>query len=86
MAPTTRSGAVSNRIVPPSQQQQNVVPPARERTEQEDGYDLIEQLKRTPARISIAQLLQCSPSHWQALLDVLKNAWVQKDIPPESLG
>lgn len=43
-------------------------------------YDIIEQLKKAPAKISIMSLLQSSETHKRHLMDVLKRAHVPKNI------
>lgn len=46
-------------------------------------YDVVEQLKKTPAHINILSLLLTSEPHRDALLDILKDAQVPKDMSPD---
>ncbi|KAJ8532930.1 hypothetical protein K7X08_015819 [Anisodus acutangulus] len=41
-------------------------------------YSVVEQLKKTPAQISLLSLLMNSPDHGRALLEVLKEAYVRE--------
>ncbi|KAH7848754.1 hypothetical protein Vadar_007298 [Vaccinium darrowii] len=47
-------------------------------------YDVVEQLKKTPAHINILALLLSSEPHREALLSIIKEAQVPKDISPEN--
>lgn len=48
-------------------------------------YNIVEQLKKTPAHIDILSLLLTSSHHREALLSIFKEAHVPKDISPEDL-
>ena len=48
-------------------------------------YNVVEQLHKQPARISILSLLMNSESHREALLKVLNQAYVSKDISVDKL-
>lgn len=48
-------------------------------------YDVVEQLKKTPAHINILSLLLTSDKHRDALLSILKEAHVPNDISPDAL-
>jgi len=43
-------------------------------------YDVIEQLKKTPARISLLSLMLTSKPHRRALLKMLNEAYVKPDF------
>ena len=49
-------------------------------------YDIVEQLKRTPAKISLLSLVLNSESHRKALQKVLNEAYVPQDINPDAMG
>ena len=46
-------------------------------------YDVVEQLKKTPAKISLFSLIMSSEAHRNALKKVLDQSYVNKDITPE---
>ena len=46
-------------------------------------YDVVEQLKKTPAKISLFSLIMSSEAHRNALKRVLDQSYVCKDITPE---
>ena len=48
-------------------------------------YDILEQLKKTPARISLLSLILVSEPHWKELLRVLKEAYVKPDVTLENM-
>jgi len=48
-------------------------------------YDIIQHLSKTPAKISVKELIERSPSHWQALFKFLQEISVNTDLPPENL-
>lgn len=48
-------------------------------------YKIIEQLNRTPARISLLSLIMSSEPHRAALLHILEQAHVRHDITVENL-
>lgn len=50
------------------------------------GYDIIEQLKKTRADISLWELIQDSPLHCEAILKILQGAFVSKEISSERLA
>lgn len=47
------------------------------------SYDIVDQLKKVPAKISIMELLQSSATHNKALLDVLSQAYVPMNMEEE---
>ncbi|KAJ8562448.1 hypothetical protein K7X08_011739 [Anisodus acutangulus] len=49
-------------------------------------YSVVEQLKKTPAQISLLSLLMNSPDHGRALLEVLKEAYVPRETTGEKLS
>ncbi|XP_061359320.1 uncharacterized protein LOC133303422 [Gastrolobium bilobum] len=48
-------------------------------------YDVMEQLKKTPARISLLSLILSSESHRKALMSMLSEAYVKSDVTPENV-
>ncbi|KAJ9187107.1 hypothetical protein P3X46_002603 [Hevea brasiliensis] len=66
------------------------VEPARHKEEEElllqimkqSEYDVVEQLRKTPARISLLSLILSSEVHRQALQRILDQAFVNPDITP----
>jgi len=48
-------------------------------------YDIIDQLKKTPARISILSLIMNSETHRNAIQKVLDEAYVQPNVTPEKV-
>ena len=49
------------------------------------GYDVVSQLKKTKAEISVWELLVKSPTHYQALQRVLQTVNVPTDVEPKDL-
>jgi len=71
---------------------QNKTAPQESREEEEflkimkqSEYDIVDQLKKTPARISILSLILNSEVHKKALQKVLSEAYVQPEITPEKV-
>jgi hypothetical protein len=52
----------------------------------QSDYDIVEQLKKTPARISLLSLILTSEPHRQALQKVLNESFVTPDITPQKFG
>lgn len=48
-------------------------------------YDVVEQLKKTPARISLLSLVLTSELHRKALLKILDEAYVKPDVTPQCM-
>ena len=48
-------------------------------------YDIVEQLRKTPARISLLSLIMSSEPHRKALQKVLNEAYVKPDITPNNM-
>ena len=48
-------------------------------------YDVVEQLKKTPARIFLLSLILSSESHRKALQRVLDEAFVKPDVTPKNM-
>ena len=79
--PITRGGRLSNRIIPSMEQAEPIRP--------QEGpgpveYDILEQLKKTQARISIFDLINSSAQHQKAVQEVLEKAQVASDMPVEA--
>ncbi|MQM03756.1 hypothetical protein Taro_036542 [Colocasia esculenta] len=71
-----------NQIVPPlprpSQDEEDNGPPPHAGTE----YDILQHLDKTPARVSILELIRRSPSHQSTLLQFLQKIMVNDGLPP----
>jgi hypothetical protein len=67
----------------------NKPPPAPEPTLvkvlKKSDYDVVQQLKRTPANIDMFSLLESSAKHHEALMSALREVLVPKDISPVNL-
>ncbi|MQM00555.1 hypothetical protein Taro_033293, partial [Colocasia esculenta] len=74
-----------NRIVPPpprpSHDEEDNGPPPLAGTE----YDILQHLDKTPARVSILELIWRSPSHQSTLLQFLQKIMVNDDLPPSGV-
>ena len=53
---------------------------------QQSEFKVIEQLNKTPARISLLGLLMNSKPHWELLVKILNEAHVAQDISVEGFG
>ena len=53
---------------------------------QQRKFKVIEQLNKTPARISLSGLLMNSEPHWALLVKILNKAHVTQDISVEGIG
>ena len=53
---------------------------------QQSEFKVIEQLNKTPAKVSLLELLMNSEPHWALLLKILNKAHVAQDISVESFG
>jgi len=87
-----RSGRIFHRVFPHNSQN-----PEQSQLEKDDGeqperaiprtqYDLLKHLDKTPARISILELLQRSTSHQAALMEYLQKVMVNEDLPVEKIS
>ena len=52
----------------------------------EGEFDVLEQLRKTQAKISIYELIEASEKHRDILMEVLKKAQVPEDMPTETLA
>ena len=53
---------------------------------QQSEFKVIEQLNKTPARVSLLELLMNSEPHQALLVKILNEAHVAQDIPVEGFG
>ncbi|KAI5407265.1 hypothetical protein KIW84_053500 [Lathyrus oleraceus] len=54
--------------------------PVVESTDQEEEFNVVEQLLQTPSKISVLSLLMNSEAHREALLKLLEKAYVEHDV------
>ena len=78
-APIIRTRRIPNQVAPPPPPVERILsPPRRE-------FDILEQLRKTQAKISIYELIKASEKYRDILMEVLKKARVPEDMPVETL-
>ena len=83
-------GRISNQVVlPPLNIERALSPPRQEFNiprRIEGKFDILEQLQKTQAKISIYELIKASKKHRDILMEVLKKAQVPEDMLAKTLA
>src|SRR5262249_50281522 len=80
--------ALRNRVIPRAAPQTSSEEPSQDTSvvpNAQGEYDIIQHLSKIPARVTVKELIEKSPSHWQAIFKFLQSIKVSANLPADNL-
>src|SRR5262249_50107518 len=80
--------ALRNRVIPRAVPQPSSEEPSQDTSvvpNAQGEYDVIQHLSKIPAKVTVKELIEKSPSHWQAIFKFLQSIKVSADLPADNL-